>query len=210
MKRRSHGGYPLYPASNHYDPIRRRFFNPEPKRRLQPLDFGGAFKMLSRKGRFPAQPLPFAKPDFAAFMRQEGLPENEQKARFVWFGHSTLLMRVAGLNILTDPVFGMSAAPNNKMFRRFQPPPAAPHELPPLDIILYSHNHYDHLEESFVRSVADSGVHFLVPLGMEVLLRRWGVKAENISAADWYQSHTVGGVTFTATPARLRDRKSVV
>ena len=220
MKRRPHGGYPLYPASNHYDPIRRRFFNPEPKRRLQPLDFGGAFKMLSRKGRFPAQPLPFAKPDFAAFVRQEGLPENEQrefrqnerseflyskneqKARFVWFGHSTLLMRVAGLNILTDPVFGMSAAPNNKMFRRFQPPPAAPNELPPLDIILYSHNHYDHLEESFVRSVADSGVHFLVPLGMEVLLRRWGVKAENISAADWYQSHTVGGVTFTATPAR--------
>ena len=112
MKRRPHGGYPLYPASNHYDPIRRRFFNPEPKRRLQPLDFGGAFKMLSRKGRFPAQPLPFAKPDFAAFMRQEGLPENEQKARFVWFGHSTLLMRVAGLNIITDPVFGMSAAPN--------------------------------------------------------------------------------------------------
>ena len=156
MKRRLHGGYPLYPASNHYDPIRRRFFNPEPKRRLQPLDFGGAFKMLSRQGRFPAQPLPFAKPDFAAFMRQEGLPEdeqrefrqneqseflhskNEQKARFVWFGHSTLLMRVAGLNILTDPVFGMSAAPNNKMFRRFQPPPAAPHELPPLDIILYA------------------------------------------------------------------------
>ena len=45
-------------------------------------------------------------------------------------------------------------------------------------------------------------MHFLVPLGMEVLLRRWGVKAENISAADWYQSHTVGGVTFTATPAR--------
>ena len=42
MKRRPHGGYPLYPASNHYDPIRRRFFNPEPKRRLQPLDFGGA------------------------------------------------------------------------------------------------------------------------------------------------------------------------
>ena len=77
MKRRPHGSYPLYPASNHYDPIRRRFFNPEPKRRLQPLDFGGAFKMLSRKGRFPAQPLPFAKPDFAAFMRQEGLPENE-------------------------------------------------------------------------------------------------------------------------------------
>ena len=212
MKRRPHGGYPLYPASNHYDPIRRRFFNPEPKRRLQPLDFGGAFKMLSRQGRFPAQRLPFEKPDFAAFMQQERLPENEQSeflrskneqnARFVWFGHSTLLMRVAGLNILTDPVFGMSAAPHNKMFRRFQPPPAAPHELPPLDIILYSHNHYDHLEESFVRSVADSGVHFLVPLGMEVLLRRWGVQAENISAADWYQSHTVGGVTFTATPAR--------
>ena len=125
MKRRPHGGYPLYPASNHYDPICRRFFNPEPKRRLQPLDFGGAFKMLSRQGRFPAQPLPFEKPDFAAFMQQERLPENdqreflrsknEQKAQFVWFGHSTLLMRVAGLNILTDPVFGMSAAPHNNV-----------------------------------------------------------------------------------------------
>ena len=118
-------------------------------------------------------------------------------------------MRVAGLNILTDPVFGMSAAPNNKMFRRFQPPPAAPNELPPLDIILYSHNHYDHLEESFVHSVADSGVHFLVPLGMEVLLRRWGVKAENILAADWYQSHVVGGVTFTATPVRYDSSRNL-
>ncbi|WP_238480153.1 MBL fold metallo-hydrolase [Eikenella glucosivorans] len=238
MKRRSAGGYPPYPASDHYDPVRRRFFNPEPQRLLRPLDFAGAFKMFRRQGRFPARPLPFMRPDFSAFSQAGGrLPENErsefrqnecsefrqnerggflqkgqgvlgahqadeQAARFVWFGHSTLLLRVAGLNILTDPVFGMSAAPHNGMFRRFQPPPAAPQELPPLDVILYSHSHYDHLEEAFVRRVARSGVRFIVPLGMEVLLRRWGVPAGNILTADWYQRHHVGAVGFTAVPAR--------
>ncbi len=213
MKRNHTGGYPFYPASDHYDPARCRFFNPEPKRLLRPLDFGGTFKIFRRQGRFPGKPQPFMQPDFSAFDTPKRLPESGQSelcanelireaARFVWFGHSTLLMRIGGLNIITDPVFGASASPHKQMFRRFQPPPAAPHELPPLDVVLYSHNHYDHLEESFVRRVAGSGVRFVVPLGMEVLLRRWGVPVERISALDWYQSRRIGDVLFTAVPAR--------
>ena len=88
------------------------------------------------------------------------------------------------------------------MFRRFQPPLVPAAALPPLDVVLISHGHYDHLEEAFVRRFATGGALFVAPLGVEVWLKRWGVPAERIRIADWYQPIRIGHLTLTSVPAR--------
>ena len=195
--------WPTYPASDHYNPASGRFFNPEPQRVVRPLDAASAVApmMFRRKDRFPPQPLPVIAPDCSPFRQPEN-SENGETARFIWFGHSTLLARIGGLNLITDPVFGAAASPYRWMFRRFQPPLVPAAALPPLDVVLISHGHYDHLEEAFVRRFATGGALFVAPLGVEVWLKRWGVPAERIRIADWYQQIRIGHLTLTAVPAR--------
>lgn len=121
---------------------------------------------------------------------------------FVWFGHSTLMFRTNDINILIDPVFNR-ASPipiGGKAFAM-----EAEHtidSLPSVDVILISHDHYDHLDHIAINDLASSTKLFLVPLGIESHLISWGVPASNIIELDWYESHTVGSNTFTLTPSR--------
>ena len=86
--------------------------------------------------------------------------------------------------------------------RRATPVPFKPAELPPLDVIIISHNHYDHLDEYTIRQISkyQPNVKFLVPLGLRALLIEWG--AADITELDWWQSVIVKGVTFQATPVQ--------
>jgi N-acyl-phosphatidylethanolamine-hydrolysing phospholipase D len=120
-----------------------------------------------------------------------------------WIGHSTALLQIGGLNLITDPVFSQRAFPVQWLGPRRIMEPALPIEaLPPLDLILISHSHYDHLDHPAVRQLAriHPGASWVVPLGVGDYLRAWG--ARRVVELDWWQTAEVVGVSVTATPAR--------
>lgn len=152
--------------------------------------------------RVPPGPMPIVKLTKADFAKP---PESGLRA--TWLGHSTVLVEIDGARILFDPVWARRASPSSLIGpKRFFPPPLALEDLPPLDAILASHDHYDHLDRGVVRtlahSAAQSRARFIVPLGVGAHLERWGVAPDRITELDWSESTTVGPLTFTATPAR--------
>ena len=127
--------------------------------------------------------------------------------RATWLGHSTVLVEIDGARILFDPVWARRASPSSLVGpARFHAPPLALDDLPPLDAVVASHDHYDHLDRGVVRalarSAAQSRARFVVPLGVGAHLERWGVAPARITELDWSESAAVGPLTFTATPAR--------
>jgi N-acyl-phosphatidylethanolamine-hydrolysing phospholipase D len=120
-----------------------------------------------------------------------------------WIGHSTVLLQIGNLNIITDPVFSQRAFPLQWMGpRRVMDPALAIDQLPPLDVILLSHNHYDHLDKPAVKQLAKlhPNAKWIVPLGLGDYIRRWG--ARNITELNWWDETIVHGLRVTATPAR--------
>ncbi|MDO3384642.1 MBL fold metallo-hydrolase [Gilvimarinus sp. SDUM040013] len=118
-------------------------------------------------------------------------------------GHSSLLLKVVGEYWLIDPVFSERASPVGFMGpKRFQPTPISLEELPPIAIVLISHNHYDHLDKQAVESLADKAREFLVPLGVDKQLLDWGIAKDNIQTFDWWQSVVDTHATITFTPAQ--------
>jgi N-acyl-phosphatidylethanolamine-hydrolysing phospholipase D len=125
------------------------------------------------------------------------------RATATWMGHSTALLQVGGLNILTDPVWSERAFPVQWMGpRRVMAPPIALDALPPLDIVLLSHSHYDHLDAPAVRRLArlHRDAVWVAPLELGAYLREFGV--EQVVELDWWQHTEVKGATITATPAQ--------
>jgi N-acyl-phosphatidylethanolamine-hydrolysing phospholipase D len=134
-------------------------------------------------------------------------------ATATWVGHSTVLLQAGGLNVLTDPMWSERAFPVQWAGpRRVMPPAVALEALPPLDIVLLSHNHYDHLDRQTVRQLARQhpGITWVVPLALGRYVRGFG--ARDVVELDWDQVAQVRGTTIRATPARhfsarrLRDR----
>ncbi|AJR06760.1 MBL fold metallo-hydrolase [Photobacterium gaetbulicola] len=131
------------------------------------------------------------------------LLENPSSAlRVTWLGHSSLFLEADGVRILIDPVFD-HASPSAfaRMFSRNVDAPVSREDLPLPDVILISHDHYDHLEEATARFYADKNVRFFVPLGVGRHLEKWGVKPGNIEEFDWWESVAVGTVRITSAPA---------
>jgi N-acyl-phosphatidylethanolamine-hydrolysing phospholipase D len=120
-----------------------------------------------------------------------------------WIGHSTVLLQIGSLNVLTDPVFSQRAFPVQWMGPRRVMEPALPiRDLPPLDVVLLSHNHYDHLDKPAVKRIAREHPEaaWVVPLGVGRYIRGWG--ARDIIELDWWQSTELKGMSITATPAQ--------
>ncbi|MCZ3381373.1 MBL fold metallo-hydrolase [Kosakonia sp. SOY2] len=120
-----------------------------------------------------------------------------------WLGHASMLLRLQGQYLLTDPVFSHRASPVSFAGpQRHTPPALAIADIPQLDAILISHNHYDHLDAWTVRALLCRfpDVHFFVPLGVGDWLRRRG--AQHVTELDWWQSFTFQGMTYTAVPAQ--------
>jgi L-ascorbate metabolism protein UlaG (beta-lactamase superfamily) len=123
--------------------------------------------------------------------------------RVTWLGHSTVLLELEGRRVLTDPVFGERASPVGFAGpKRFHPVPARIEELPELDVVLLSHDHYDHLCRSSIEALARRRVPIVTALGVGEHLERFGVDPACITELDWQESALVGGVHFTATPAQ--------
>ena len=123
--------------------------------------------------------------------------------RVTWLGHSTLLLEIDDRRVLIDPVWGERASPFSFMGpRRFHAPPLALAELPPVDVVVISHDHYDHLDMPTVKALAARGVRWVAPLGVGAHLRAWGVAEHDVTELDWWNAVQVNGLTLTATPAR--------
>jgi L-ascorbate metabolism protein UlaG (beta-lactamase superfamily) len=128
------------------------------------------------------------------------LPPGELRATFV--GHSTVLLQFAGLNILTDPVWSQRVSPVSWSGpRRHHPPGIRFEDLPPIDIILLSHNHYDHCDaETLARLAREHGPRIYTPLGNSAFLQRLGVG--NSTDMDWWDELDIeDGVRLTCVPA---------
>jgi L-ascorbate metabolism protein UlaG (beta-lactamase superfamily) len=125
--------------------------------------------------------------------------------RITWFGHSSSLVEIDGTQVLIDPIWEQRASPAQWAGpKRFFPPTVALEDLPPIDAVLISHDHFDHLgAESVARlAVSQKDALWITPLGVGNILSSMGVRADRITELDWIQSATVGSLTVTALPAR--------
>jgi N-acyl-phosphatidylethanolamine-hydrolysing phospholipase D len=178
-----------------------RFYNPWPD--SEPRGLGDVLKWSRerraqpradtvRRGAFPVATPAIVHPRAAA---------TEHTA--TWVGHSTVLLQLGGCNVLTDPVFSQRASPVQWAGPRRLMDPALPlNALPPLDVVLLSHNHYDHLDRDSVKWIVRQHPRatWIVPLGLGALILRWG--ARHVVELDWWEEATIDGLRVTATPAR--------
>ena len=150
-----------------------------------------------RGNRTPPAPLPVTRP------HEAWLRPVDSGLRTTWLGHSTVLVEIDGRRVLTDPVFGKRASPLSFAGpRRFHPVPAELAELPPLDVVLLSHDHYDHLCADTMRRLAKMRVPVVTALGVGAHLERLGVDPALVTELDWDESAEVGGLHFTAVPCQ--------
>jgi len=153
-----------------------------------------------------ARPASKTTPGAAVDVEQDPTIFNEPrdaKLRVTWLGHSSALIQLDGVTILTDPVFGERTSPLSFIGpKRFYAPVIPLEKLPALDAVVISHDHYDHLDESTIKKLAKSKLRFIVPLGVGAHLEYWGVPKEKITELEWWQETKVKGLKTVCTPAR--------
>ena len=175
-----------------------RFHNTLPTPVLPPASArSGLLRQMHEKRHIglPARPIPLARPE---------LQGHAADLAVTWFGHSSALLEVDGARVLVDPVWGERVSPSPLIGpTRLHPVPAPFSALPPVDAVLISHDHYDHLDLPTVRAILrEQTAPFVVPLGVGVHLRGWGVPDDRVIELDWDQSTTVGDLILTCTEAR--------
>lgn len=167
----------------------------------------GAFLKILRENFFdknkhlrepPVCPGPFT-PDLA---KLNNLPPGT--VRVTWIGHSTLILEIDGKRFLTDPVWAERVSPFNFIGpKRFFPAPIEIEELPHLDGIILSHDHYDHFDEEALKQLNKKNIPFFCPLGVGKRLEKLGVNTTHISEADWWDEIKLNeDFKLVATPAR--------
>ena len=124
------------------------------------------------------------------------------RLRAFWIGHASVYIEIDGLRMLVDPIFSDYASPFAIGPKRFHAPPIALADLPPIDAVLITHDHYDHLDMHTVQQLARRGAAFYVPLGIGAHLEAWGVPATQIHDQVWWQEESLRGVRIVSTPSR--------
>ena len=128
--------------------------------------------------------------------------KSTESIKFIWFGHSTLLVNIKNTIILIDPVFSKAASPVSFLVKRFQPPVLKLKDLPRIDYVLISHDHYDHLDMETVIFFKEKDVKFITPLGVTSHLKSWDIDRSKLFEADWWGTLEFEGITFICTPAQ--------
>jgi len=158
----------------------------------------------------PDAPTPTAAPDLQ-FIHANALAGTSMVNTVTWIGHATTLVQAGGLTVLTDPIFSERASPFSFAGpRRAQAPGMALHDLPHIDVVVISHNHYDHLDRpSILRLAQQSGGAplFLVPLGIKAWLAK--LEITHRIELDWWDHHEHAGVEFHFTPVQHWSARSI-
>jgi L-ascorbate metabolism protein UlaG (beta-lactamase superfamily) len=151
-----------------------------------------------RKQKVPSRPIPVL-----PFDAQRWNTSNAH-FNFIWYGHSVCLMKLSGKNILIDPMFGPDASPVGPVrTKRFSEETLdIIDQLPDIDLLCLTHDHYDHLDYDSIQKLKGRVGHYYVALGVKKHLRRWGVPSEKITEFDWWDEQQVGGIHLTFTPSR--------
>lgn len=146
----------------------------------------------------PKNKIPVLHPDSAL------IASPPEAARLVWFGHSAFLLQIDGKNILIDPMFGPVPAPHPWLGKaRFTDGlPLEIAQLPMIDAMLISHDHYDHLDYGSIKALNAKTREFYVPLGVGAHLRAWGIEESRIHEMDWWDEADLGSLHFAFTPSR--------
>lgn len=154
---------------------------------------GGLMNMISPpKDKNPQEMLPSKK-----FVK-----EDLKNDSYVWFGHSTVLMKTSGVTIITDPVFNRASpipiggsAFKVKNITNIE-------DLSKIDVVVISHDHYDHLDYNAIKDLDEKVEKFFVPLGVKAHLLKWGISEDKIVEKDWYENVSYKDVNFTFAPTR--------
>lgn len=155
----------------------------------------GAIRRYLRGGQEPDVSLPVVEPVFATKVSDE--------LTATWLGHSSVVLELDGVRLLTDPQLSERASPFSAMGpARFHAAPVRAQQFNGVDAVIISHDHYDHLDMQTVSDLADLSIPFIVPLGVGAHLEAWGVPTERIVELQWWEETTVKGVRVVCTPAR--------
>jgi L-ascorbate metabolism protein UlaG (beta-lactamase superfamily) len=156
------------------------------------------FLVAKKEGTVPVDPIPVRTLTRAALDALD-----PAAVHIVRLGHSSHLLKIRGRYWLIDPVFGQRASPFSFAGpKRFHPPPITLAELPPVEGLILSHDHYDHLDVETIEGLRERVQRYFVPLGVGARLQGMGVVAERIAEFDWWQSSRHADVELTATPAQ--------
>lgn len=155
-------------------------------------------QFCEKKGREPKKPIPIAN-----FKSDEFITPSDN-SKFIWYGHSVILMRIKEQTILIDPMFGSNAAPISPFsVKRFTNNTLdIIKELPEIDLLLISHDHYDHLDYNSIKLLKNKVKKFGVALGVARHLVKWGIPKKTISEFDWWDQINFKGIKITFTPSR--------
>ncbi|HNP19036.1 MAG TPA: MBL fold metallo-hydrolase [Fulvivirga sp.] len=191
----------IYARSNQYE--KGKFVNKTPTK--MDMSFGETVKVAYQffKGSPNREPkrntVPVASIDSLNITKK-----GDSITRLTWFGHSAFLLEIASKNILIDPMFGPSPAPHPllgpKRFTDHLPISVA--KLPFIDAVIFSHDHYDHLDYGSIRNLKDKVGQYYVPLGLAAHLIAWGVDPDKIHELDWWEEIKFDDLRLVSTPAR--------
>ncbi|EGG35602.1 MBL fold metallo-hydrolase [Paenibacillus sp. HGF5] len=186
---------------------RKRFVNPiHTSMRMGAADFKSLLRdyMKRNPNRKPTSPLPIKRVDPASIQQQA-------LTRVTWFGHSAFMLEIEGKTLLFDPMLGTSPSPipvfGNQRYSRDIPIDLD--KLPPIDAVVLSHDHYDHLDFSSIQKLKKKVKHFYVPLGLGGHLERWGIPKSSITEHNWWDASGLDGLQLICTPARHFSGRSL-
>lgn len=149
---------------------------------------------LKKTLRVPPAALPKNQPDVDRFASNDAL---------IWLGHSTLLGHLDGVTFIVDPMLSDRASPIACLGpKRFEGVQVGLDELPQIDLILITHNHYDHLDRETIEALHEKAEAIFLPLDNAPILSKWGVSAEKMRELDWYETAEYRGVRFSLTPSQ--------
>ena len=139
---------------------------------------------------------------FHRLLPEQWTNQPEEQFSFSWLGHSSILISMENQLILVDPILEERAFPLSWMGpKRFHPSPVTAEEIPEIDVVLITHDHYDHLEKTTLVTINDKVERFIVPLGIGTLLEGWGINPSKITELDWWETYSSASLKFHSTPA---------